>query len=747
MKVALPTGLCLLVAMCQCAAKNFSATVAPDNSQFSVSVGRNVVIGHSSKSAMLYVGLGQTVFSEALGNFHIRDYIQDRMGLYQFNYTKGTNQDSVLLQGGPFKVKVTLSTKNNQDLVLSFQNMGQNFTHAWLRLSATADEKIFGGGEQFSHLNLRESSYHSLEFFSSLRADDKVYPMWTREQGVGRDKSSNTTFFADLKTGGGGDFSTTYFPQPTFFSSRNFYMHFTGTGYMTFDFGVPQFHEVMMKGSTINDIYFNSGTSLLVLVQQVSQMLGRMPALPSWAYDGIIMGVQGGTEVMMKRYDEAKAAGVRIRGLWIQDWAGILKTSFGKRLFWNWKWNTTIYAGLDQKIKDLKNDGVRVTTYINPNLNIYGDLYKNASSQGFVVKNQTGQPYLFNFGEFFCGIIDLTNPSAVQWYKTNIIYPMLDLGIRGWMADFGEYLPADAKMFNGQSGEAVHNTWPVLWAKLNREAVEEKNLLGEVVFWMRAGYTGTSNYTTLLWAGDQNVDFSTGDGLPSTIPAALSAGMVGIGMSHFDIGGYTTFGSLGLKRSEELLLRSAEMAIFTPVMRTHEGNQPTYNVQMYSSSGMLGVFHNNLANYTKSVMNEYTTSGTPAQRPLFLMYPDDTETYKIKYQYMYGPDLLVAPVTRPGVTIWTLYLPKGEQWIYTWNNTVVNPGYVHVDAPLGLPPIFYRYNSSFASLFRTFQNYQPINLPQHTTQTPRNISGTVGNTFNPYVMFLCFILISNVLFK
>lgn len=74
-----------------------------------------------------------------------------------------------------------------------------------------------------------------------------------------------------------------------------------------------------------------------------------------------------------------------------------------------------------------------------------------------------------------------------------------------------------------------------------------------------------------MWLGDQNVDWSEGDGLPSVVPSALSSGLCGIGMTHIDIGLYTTFGALGLKRSAELLLRSAEMAVFSPVMRTHEG--------------------------------------------------------------------------------------------------------------------------------------------------------------------------------
>ena len=76
-----------------------------------------------------------------------------------------------------------------------------------------------------------------------------------------------------------------------------------------------------------------------------------------------------------------------------------------------------------------------------------------------------------------------------------------------------------------------------------------------------------------MWAGDQDVDFTTGDGLPSVVPAALSMGVCGIGMTHFDIGGYTTFGSMGLTRSAELLIRSGEMAVFTPYMRSHEGTE------------------------------------------------------------------------------------------------------------------------------------------------------------------------------
>lgn len=78
--------------------------------------------------------------------------------------------------------------------------------------------------------------------------------------------------------------------------------------------------------------------------------------------------------------------------------------------------------------------------------------------------------------------------------KKNII----DFGFSGWMADFGEYLPVHGVFFHsGQSAQELHNEWPVLWARLNREAVEESGKLGEVVFWMRAGYSGKVEFAAL----------------------------------------------------------------------------------------------------------------------------------------------------------------------------------------------------------------------------------------------------------
>ncbi len=103
--------------------------------------------------------------------------------------------------------------------------------------------------------------------------------------------------------------------------------------------------------------------------------------------------------------------------------------------------------------------------------------------------------------------------------------------------------------------------------------------MDEVFFFMRAGGAARSpSSQQASWAGDQTVDWSESDGLPSSIVAASSLACSGMGISHSDVGGYTGL-EVGIERSKELLLRWAEYSAFTPVMRTHEGNHPEANHQ------------------------------------------------------------------------------------------------------------------------------------------------------------------------
>ncbi|XP_071950242.1 sulfoquinovosidase-like [Antedon mediterranea] len=647
------------------------------------------VIEHSKKTQFVYVGSGKTKYKSHYGNFEIDDYLEERFGLNHVDVVE-QNQKTVVMRFGrhALSLQVTLTVEDDV-LTVAFGQLPPGMNRLWFRIKADGEEKVYGAGEQFSYFNMR----------------GKNFPIWTREQGVGRNKSTYATFQADNNDGGGGDYHTTYWAQPTFVSSKKYFFHSTASSYVELDFKRKEFHEIMIWNTNPGEVKIGTAKSFAGLVSKLTGIIGRQPMLPDWMHTGSILGVQGGTASMLKYLKQAQDQGVSVNGLWIQDWVGRIRTSFGRRLFWNWKWDEKQYPNLPNEILKLKEKGVAVLGYINPNLNVEGDLFKEGNQYGYFVKNSSGDTYITDFGEFFCGTIDLTNPDAYTWYKDEVIKKnMIDLGLSGWMADFGEYLPTDSVFFNGQSGLVMHNIWPALWAKINFEAVSEAGKLGEVMYWMRAGYTGSQKYNTLTWAGDQLVDWSLDDGLASVIPAALSLGLSGHGLHHFDIGGYTSL--FGITRTEELLLRYAEFAAFTPVMRTHEGNRPSQNWQVYSCNHTLQAFARLtkifvlLSNYTRELVKENSESGIPTQRPLFMHYENCSKCYDIKYQYMYGPDLLVAPVFEPDRETWTLFLPE-DQWIFLWDGKLYQGGKTYqVDALMGNTPVFYRQHSKWASVFK-----------------------------------------------
>ena len=156
-------------------------------------------------------------------------------------------------------------------------------------------------------------------------------------------------------------------------------------------------------------------------------------------------------------------------------------------------------------------------------------------------------------------------------------------------------------------------------------------------------------------------------------------------------------------------MRWAEMGVFTAVMRTHEGNRPEDNWQFDSDEETLQHFvamsrlHVQLKPYIQQAVQEYLETGLPLMRHPYLHYEGDEQLHKLRYQYLFGRDILVAPVYLPGQTSWKVYLPD-DRWGFLWDHQEYGPGWHVVEAPLGKPPVFYRHGSAFVGLFRTLSN-------------------------------------------
>jgi sulfoquinovosidase len=529
------------------------------------------------------------------------------------------------------------------------------------------------------------------------------FPLWTSEPGVGRDRTSEITFKSNVKDRAGGDYFNTNYPQPTYLSSALYALHVETPAYAVFDFRRKTFHEIEIWAIPERIELFAAPT-FVELVEVISSRFGRQPPLPEWVYNGAIIGLKDG-ENSFARLQKMREAGVAVSALWCEDWVGLRQTSFGARLFWDWQANEARYPGLRQRIAELNDHGIRFLGYVNPYLCVDGPLFQIAEKEGYFATDQTGKTALVDFGEFDCGVVDFTNPAAAEWFAEDIIgKKMLDYGLSGWMADFGEYLPIDVRLANGIDAKLMHNPWPTLWAEVNARAVASRGQTGEALFFMRAGFTGVQKHCPLLWGGDQSVDFSRHDGLVTVICAALSSGLLGNAYHHSDIGGYTSL--FGNVRTPELLMRWAEMAAFTPVMRSHEGNRPRENVQIDQDPDVLAHFarmtriYKHLAPYLRSLSAEAVARGLPVQRPLFLHYQDDHETYAIQDSYLYGADMLVAPVWEAAQADRVVYLPQGEHWVHAWTGETFSGGEkVRISAPLGQPPVFYRAGCADEALF------------------------------------------------
>jgi alpha-glucosidase len=345
------------------------------------------------------------------------------------------------------------------------------------------------------------------------------------------------------------------------------------------------------------------------------------------------------------------------------------------------------------------------------------NLFREARDGGYMIRNEQAEPYMIQVTAFKVGLLDLTNPAARTWMKSVIREEMIQrAGCSGWMADFAEALPFDAVLYSGESATSFHNQYPVEWIRLHREAVEEHGTLGKTLIFNRSGHTRSPKHAMLLWEGDQLTTWDEYDGLVSALHGLINGGLSGITLNHSDTGGYTSLSKLclGYSREAEQLKRWTEMNAFTAVLRTHEGNQPGANAQVYSDSESMAHFarftkvYKALKFYREELMQQASARGWPLVRHLMLHYPDDEQAHMVGDQFLLGSELLVAPILNK---CWTwpscsydkeVYFPKGE-WVHVWTGKVYgsNSGGAKdiVPSPIGEPAAFYRRGSSVGAQF------------------------------------------------
>jgi len=575
------------------------------------------------------------------------------------------------------------------------------YNRLYLTYASSRGERFFGFGTQYTYFDMK----------------GHVVPILIREQGIGRGEQP-VTWAVDLKAGAGGDPYTSYASVPHYITSEARSLFLENYEYSTFDLREEDRAQIGVFSSKMRGQIL-AGDTPAELIEQYTEYSGRMRPLPEWILSGAVVGLQGGTDRVLRILDELKAFDTPVAAIWLQDWVGQRKTSFGTQLWWNWELDRDHYPDWGSLRESLEERNIRLMTYINPFIcvdvaqkkNHRRNLFEEAARNGYLVKNQRGKPYKITISSFSAVLVDLTNPEARTWIKDIIKEELIGNGSSGWMADFGEGLPYDAVLFSGADPRSYHDRYAEEWARVNREAIDEAGRGDDIVFFNRSGYTESPRYSTLFWVGDQLVDWDEHDGIKSAVTGLLSSGLSGYSLEHSDIGGYTALDNplLEYHRSRELLLRWIELGAFTTVFRTHEGNIPEVNYQIYSDKETLLHFarfakiYAAWKAYRVELVQDAFETGLPVVRHPFIHYPDDPEVLALEYQFMVGTDLMVVPVLDPDTDTVDIYLPAGR-WVHLWTGegygSSQRGAYETVPAPIGEPAVFYKEGSERGTRFK-----------------------------------------------
>lgn len=314
-------------------------------------------------------------------------------------------------------------------------------------------------------------------------------------------------------------------------------------------------------------------------------------------------------------------------------------------------------------------------------------IYEFCAKHGFLIKDNTGQPYVHRLGNspgFMGSCFDFTNPQAVEWWQSQI-EGLVQMGFDGFKTDFGEQVPEDAVFYDGRTGLEMHNLYPQIYNQVTSEAMQRQT---HGILLARSAWDGSQSYAA-IWAGDQTSDFGPTTGLPSVIMAGQTAALSGFPFWASDIGGY--FG----QPTDEVFTRWIEFGAFSPIMQLHGlgCREPwKFSKEILEVYRYYARVHMDLFPYIYTYAQEASTNGIPIMRAMAFAFPEDPSIWQAnaEFQYGFGRDLLVAPIYFSHTTHRYIYLPQGL-WRNFWTGEVLDGGQeIVVQAELNQIPVLAR---------------------------------------------------------
>lgn len=488
----------------------------------------------------------------------------------------------------------------------------------------TADEMIFGCGESATGLN---------------KVGQKVNLFVTDPQGPETDQM--------------------YKPIPFFMSNRGYGMFMHTSAPVTCDFGATYIGlNKMFMGDENLDLFVFFGEPKDIL-DEYTDLVGKPGMPPLWSFGTWMSRITYFSE--KEGYDVA--ANIR-KNKYPCDVIHFDTGWFDVDWQCDYKFSENRFQNPRQMLKDLKSQGFHVCLWQLPYFTPKNRYFPELIEKNMYVKNGNGElPYEDV-------VLDFSNPETVNWYQ-NKLAGLLNIGVSAIKVDFGEAAPLNGIYASGKSGWYEHNLYPVCYDMAVSEIT--KKLHNENIMWARAAWAGSQRYP-LHWGGDAA---TTNTGMLGTLRAGLSFGLSGFSFWSHDMGGFVK------STPEDLYCRWLPFGFLTSHTRAH-GAPPT-EPWLYDSKRVQDVFRKSaemkyrLMPYVYAQAKECTEKGLPMLRALFVEFPDDPGAWRVDDEYLFGSQILVAPLLESGITGRTVYLPEGK-WIDYQTEKVYEGGWHRIEA-------------------------------------------------------------------
>ena len=485
-------------------------------------------------------------------------------------------------------------------------------------LTIAPGERIYGCGESFGALN---------------KVGQKVQIMVTDPQGPETDGQ--------------------YKPVPFFFSNRGYGIFMHTSAPVTADFGASYIgaDRLFMADEQLDMfVFFGEPKDIL---NEYTNITGKSPMLPLWTFGTWMSRItyfsqEEGLDIAKKlRQHKIPSDVIHFDTGWFGvDWQ--CDYEFAKDRFKDPK------GMLDQ----MKRDGFHTCLWQLPYFTPKNRFFREIVDGGMAVRNAAGSlPYED-------AVLDFTNPKTVSWYQAKI-EGLMKLGVATIKCDFGEAAPYDGFYHNGRGGLYEHNLYPVRYNKALWEQVERSHP-GEGVIWARSAWAGSQRYA-LHWGGDAA---TTNTGMLGDLRGGISFGLSGFSFWSHDMGGFVT------ASPEDIYRRWLPFGFLSSHTRAH-GAPPTepwlISESFTKAFRQAAEMKYRLMPYVYAQAKDCTERGLPMVRALLVEFPDDPGAWLVEDQYMFGSQILVAPLLESGDSR-TVYLPRGK-WIDYQSGKVYEGGY------------------------------------------------------------------------